>query len=341
MLGLAGPRMANQGVRPIVEFDRLPVTGLVEVLPRLPFFLSLRRRVERLLETDPPDLVIPIDYPGFNLWLAREAHGRGVKVLVYIAPQVWAWRPGRMRALAEDADRVAVVFPQEEAYLREHGVDAHFVGHPLIDRLAEWPSCEEALARANCDPDRPVLGLLPGSRVQEVKRHLGVFLEVARRVTATRPAVQVVVAEAGDVDPALYAAAGPNRRIADSRVVLRASTAALTKAGTTTVEAACAGTPFVVAHRVQPLTYLIGRRLVKLDSIVMVNLLAGRRVVPEFVQDLPVDRIARALEPLLDRENTDRAAMLGALGKVRQRLGGPGAAERAARLAGELLESRR
>jgi lipid-A-disaccharide synthase len=339
-MGLAGPRMREAGVRPIVDFERLLVMGLVEIAARLPFFLKLRRQVLRALSETPPDLVIPIDYPGFNLWLSREAKRRKIRVLYYIAPQLWAWRRDRARVLADCADRVAVVFPQEEPFLREFGVQAVFVGHPCLDRVHHWETRAEALLGAGLDPARPVLGVLPGSRPQEVRRHLGPFLRVADEVVRRRPEVQVVVSGARHVPGHLYE---PARRYAvagDSVRVLRAATAVLAKSGTTTVEAALAETPLVIAHRVHPLTYALARRLVRVESVGMVNILAGRRIVPEFVQDLPVERISAELLPLLEEGSAQRRDMLEALRGVRSQLGDPGAAERVARLAAELLEPR-
>ncbi len=159
--GLAGPRMAEAGVTPIVDFDRLVVMGFVEVVSRLPFFVALRRTLRRLLTDDPPQLVIPIDYPGLNLWLTQEAHRRGIPVLYYIAPQLWAWRQERARILAANAERVAVVLPQEEPFLRNFGVDAVFVGHPLLDRLPTWETQEEAIAALGADPEGPFWGYCP------------------------------------------------------------------------------------------------------------------------------------------------------------------------------------
>jgi lipid-A-disaccharide synthase len=338
MTGLAGPRMAMAGVTPIVEFDRLAVMGLVEVVYRLPFFLSLRRRVRRMLAENPPDLVIPIDYPGFNLRLTQEAHRRGIPVLYYIAPQLWAWRQERARVLAANADRVAVVFPQEEPFLRDFGVDAVFVGHPLLDQASGWESSEEAISAIEADPGRPILGLLPGSRPQEVARMLGPFLAAAAEVTRQRPEVQVMVAGAAGIPEGYYRAAKGYRIVEDSVRLLRAATAVLTKSGTTTLQAALTQTPLVIGYRSHPLTFSLARRLVRVDSIGMVNLLAGERFAPEFVQELPSDRIAARLLPLLDRESADRKAMIDRLEKVRGLLGEPGAAERVARLAAELLE---
>ncbi len=341
LLGLAGPRMAQAGVRPVVEFERLVVMGFAEVVSRLPFFLSLRQRVGRMLAEKPPDLLIPIDYPGFNMWLSKVAHRRGIPVLYYIAPQVWAWRQGRARTLAETTDRVAVVFPQEEPFLQNYGVAALFVGHPLLDRMAGWRGRDEAISRLGADPHRPILGVLPGSRPQEVRRHLAPFLEVARHVLEHSPQVQVIVSGASNVPSRLYSSAADYRVISDSGSVLSAATAVLSKSGTTTIEATLRGTPLVIAHRVHPLTYLLARRLVRVDSIGMVNLLAGQVIVPEFVQELPPERIARELLVLLDASSPKRASMVEALSEVRKKLGQPGASGRVAGLAMELLDGQR
>jgi lipid-A-disaccharide synthase len=340
LIGLAGPRMEDAGVVPIVDFERLVVMGFVEIVSRLPFFVSLRRRIRRLLADDPPDLVIPIDYPGLNLWLTGEAHGAGIPVLYYVPPQLWAWRQERARILAEKADRVAVVFPQEEPFLREFGVEAVFVGHPLLDPVSSWETPSEAIAAIGADPDRPILGILPGSRPQEVRRLLGPFLDAAAQVVRRRPEVQVVVSSAPHVPAGFYAAVREYPVIPDSVRVLRAATAVLTKSGTTTVQAALAQTPLVIAYRVHPLSFLLARRLVRVDSIGMVNILAGERIAPEFVQYLPSERIAEALLPLLDPNSATREAMVESLHAIRAMLGEPGAPERVAGMASQLLDER-
>ncbi len=337
LFGLAGPRMAAAGVEPIVDFDTLMVMGLAEIVSRLGSFVRLRRQVRRLLAARPPDLVIPVDYPGFNLWLCEQAHGRGIPVLYYIAPQLWAWRPQRAQILARHADRVAVVFPHEEPFLREFGVEAVFVGHPLLDCHVARESPREAIAALGLDPARPVLGLLPGSRPQEVRCLLEPFLAVAQEVERRRPDVQVVVSGAPHVPAVYYTAAKGIPLVADSSRVLGAATAVLTKSGTTTVEAALAQTPLVIAHRVHPLTYRVARRLVNVDSVGMVNLLAGERIAPEFIQSLPVARIAEALLPLLDPNSVARRTMLEGLRRVSERLGEPGAPRRVAGMARELM----
>lgn len=337
LMGLGGPLMAAEGVELMAELDELAVMGFVEVLAHLPFFLRLRKRVFRAVETS-ADLVIPIDYPGFNLRLARHARGQGVPVLYYIAPQVWAWHTGRVRQLAEDCDRVAVILPFEEKYLAERGVQAEFVGHPLRD----LPDAEESPAawrrRHGMAEGGPLLAIFPGSRAQEVRRHLELFGEAGELLKRRIDGLEIRIAAASSLDPAVFESFA-DRTVSDTRGLLRASTAALVKSGTTTLEAALAGTPFVVAYRMNAGSYAIARRLVDVPHIALANLVADRRVVPEFVQDAASPQsLADALEPLLTPGTTERAEMQEGLAEVRQRLGGGGAAKRVAEIAAELLD---
>lgn len=341
LLGLGGGRMEAEGVRLMAGLSELAVMGFAEVVRHLPFFIGLRRRVFAALEAEGVDLVIPIDYPGFNLRLARHAHGRGLPVLYYIAPQVWAWHRSRVRDLARDADRVAVVLPFEEEFLRERGVKATFVGHPLLDAPPPLLPRDDWARAHGLDPARPILALFPGSRAQEVRRHLAVFRAAAEEVVTARPDVQPVFGAPPALDAAAYADAGWPI-VPSGGGLLRYAAAALAKSGTTTLEAALAGTPLVVAYRMNRLSYALARRVVKVPHIALANLIAEARVAPEFVQDAATpEALASALVPLLDADSPERRRMLEGWARVQARMGGPGASARTAAIAAELLDARR
>lgn len=330
--------MQAEGVELLAHVSELAIMGLVEVVRHLPFLLALRRRVFAALAAERVDLVIPIDYPGFNLRLARHARSLGVPVLYYVAPQVWAWHESRTKALSQDTDMIAVILPFEEAFLRERGVNARFVGHPLLDTPSTAESRAEWAAKFGIRADQPILAVCPGSRPQEIGRLLEIFSEAAAQVHKGRPDVQPVVAAAPHLNPGLFAdTRWP--RVTDAKGLLLHADAALVKSGTTTLEATLAGTPFVVAYRVNALSYLIARRLVRVPFITLTNLIAEREVVPELVQDRATPAaLAAELLPLLDRNSPAREAMVRDLEEVRTRLGQPGAAERVVELAASLIE---
>jgi lipid-A-disaccharide synthase len=268
--------------------------------------------------------------------LAAAASAAGVPVLYYITPQVWAWGAGRLAELARVVTRAAPILPFEESLLRSHGIDATFVGHPLLDRVGEMPDRHEARRLLGLRDDDTVLALFPGSRTQEIHRHLDDFVATARVLEDRHPGLRVVVSAAPTVtiDPARC----PYPRVPSaSFTVLRAADAALCKSGTTTLEAAVAGCPLVVAYKTSPWTYAIARRVVKIPNIGLVNVVAGKEIAQEFVQDAVVPaRVADALDPLLDAGDPRRAVMIGDLAEVRAKLGTPGAAERVAAIAAEL-----
>ncbi|MDB4907973.1 MAG: lpxB [Gemmatimonadetes bacterium] len=332
-VAIGGERMRAEGAELLEHVDKLAVMGFVEPLRHIPRFLALRRMLRERLASGRVALVVLIDYASFNMKIAADATELGVPVLFYITPQVWAWRPGRMEVMARVITQAAVILPFEEKLLRDHGVNATFVGHPLLDRARNMPSPDEAREQLGLDPRRKVLALFPGSRKQEIAQHLEPFVEIGLELQRRDPALQVVVSGAPTVtiDPA--GCPFPVVRSA-SFAILRAADAAVAKSGTTTLEAAVAGTPMVVAYRTNFINYAVGRRLVTIPDIGLVNIVAGERIVPEFLQDALVpSEIVTVLQRLLDPDSPERARMLTGLARVRSMLGEPGAAGRVAELA--------
>ena len=333
LVGIGGDAMREAGVELIVHVEQLAVMGFVEVLRHVPRHWALLRDLKRRIRSGNTALLILIDYPGFNMKLAAEAAAAGVPVLYYITPQVWAWGAGRLEQLAKTVTRAAVILPFEEKLLSEHGVSTTFVGHPLLDRAERLPTRMEARAQLGVPDESTLLALFPGSRAQEIARHLEPFVATARELERRRPGLRVIVSAAPHVRLDDSACPYPIVRSA-SFSVLRAADAAMCKSGTTTLEAAVAGCPLVVAYRTNAVTYAAARRLVKIPNIGLVNVVAGREVAPEFVQRALVpNAVADALEPLLDRNSAARTRMAAELARVRDSLGTPGAARRVATIA--------
>ena len=340
MVGVGGDQLRAAGVELIRHIDKLAVMGFVGVLKQIPRHWALLHDIDDRLRGGNVDLVILVDYGGFNLHVAAAAKSAGVPVLYFITPQVWASRPGRMRSIAENVTKAAVIFRFEEELLRANGVDAVFVGHPMLDRAAAMPSRAEARAELGLPPDAPVLALFPGSRRQEIARHLGPFVETARLLQARNPALEVIVSSAPNVE--IDPSACPFRVVkASSWTIFRAADAALCKSGTTTLEAAVAGCPLVVAYRAGTIDFAIASQIATVTDIGMVNIIARRRIVPEFVQDdLQPRAVAPVLGELLDHGSARRKAMLRDLEEVRGSLGERGAAGRVAALAVQMIGSR-
>ncbi len=333
MAAVGGGHLRRAGATILMDVAELAVMGFTEVLAHIPRHARLLRQLTARLQSGRVGLVILLDYPGFNLKVAAAARAAGVPVLYYITPQVWAWGAGRLATLSSRITKAAPILPFEEALLRAHGVDATFVGHPLLDRVAGMPSPEEARRRLGLDPAAPVLAVFPGSRRAELARHLAPFLEVATRLQGIVPGLQVVVSVAPTVEIPAAHCPFPLVREA-SFTVLRAATAGLLKSGTTTLEAAVAGLPHVIGYRTSAITYAIAKRVVTIPHIGLVNVVAGRAVSQEFVQGaFRPDRVASALVPLLHVASPERAAAVQGLAAVRDRLGTPGAAQRVADMA--------
>jgi lipid-A-disaccharide synthase len=336
LTGFGGPLMERAGVK---LFDRYEtgVMGFIEVLRHIPRHWELLEKIRARLETGQVKLLVVIDYPGFNMKAAEAATNAGIPVLYYVTPQVWAWGEGRLPRLARIVTKAAVILPFEENLLRGHGIDATFVGHPLLDRAKDMPDKKSARATLGLSDSHPVLALFPGSRQQEIDRLIDDFVETAREAEKQVPDLQVIVSAASEVslDPSRC----PYRIVPSaSFTVLRAADAALCKSGTTTLEAAIADCPLAVAYRTSEISYFLARLLVKIPNIGLVNVVAGREVAKEYVQeDIVPRRIAVELAQLLDSTSQERARVLEGLAEVRAKLGDPGAARRVAQMASDLV----
>jgi len=334
--------MAREGVSLMAGLDQMAVMGFVEVAARLPFFRRLEREVRALLDSGTIDLVVPIDYPGFNLRMTDRAHSGGIPVVYYIAPQVWAWKAHRAARLARTADRIAVILPFEEEIFRKEGGRVSYVGHPLLDVNPPPPDRETFCTQAGFDPGRPILAVFPGSRAQELRRHWVPFLGAALELKSRHPDLQIGVARASGVEASALSGVRESgaRVVEDGRSLLHHARLALVKSGTTTLEAVLEGVPFVVAYRTHPLTFALARRWVRVEYIALANLVAGERVVPEVLQrEVSAARLAQELEPLLS-DGAPRTRMQEGLARAQQRLGTPGAADRVTDLVMEVLVER-
>jgi lipid-A-disaccharide synthase len=335
--GMGGARMVGAGVDVAERTDTTAVMGFVEVLRTLPKHYAMLKAFRRRLESGDVHCLVPIDYPGFNLRLAAAAQRARVPVLYYITPQVWAWGADRLPKMAKVITKAAVILPFEEELLRAHGVDATFVGHPLLDRAREMPDRAKARRSLGLPDDASVLALFPGSRQQEIDRHIDDFVQTAQLLQRAHQGLHVVVATAPGV--AIPGDRCPYRQVTESSLaVLRAADAAICKSGTTTLEAAVAGCPLVVAYRTNRWTHAIARRVVRIPRIGLVNVVAGKEIAREFVQSALVpESMARAVSPLLVADSPERHQMIGDLEEVRRRLGSPGASARVADMVASLI----
>jgi lipid-A-disaccharide synthase len=331
---LGGPLLERAGVRVLDRMESYSVVGFVEAIEKIPAHYRLLNRIKQSFAAKRYDLVILVDYPGYHLRAAAAAAAAGVPVLYYIAPQMWAWGPKRVRKLAL-VNQLAVILPFEEKFFRERGVAATFVGHPLKDRPPP-PSRAEARRTLGLDPGRPTLGLFPGSRGQEVKRHWAMFREAAARVAAARPDLQIIVA--GTAGAAYPEPGNIKVHLGDPLLVFAAADAGICKSGTTTLEAAIADLPMVITYRVHPISSFIAFRLIQVPWVGLVNLVAGYEVAPEFLQGrAKAETLADGILPLLDAANPVTRRQREGLQLVRDRLGAPGAADRVAALAAGLI----
>lgn len=346
--GFGGDRLAAAGATLVENFSGLSVTGLLEVIRLLPRTYATYRRLVAEADAVRPDVFVAIDFPDFNFALARAMKKRGIPIVYYISPQLWAWRSGRMKTMQRLVDRVLVIFPFEEPIYRSAGVPVEWVGHPLFDVQPAARPREVFLRDIGLDPARPVVALLPGSRTNELREILPTLTDAALAVRERVPEVQFIVARAPHLRDALFDPLGPLRASGAPLVsiesqtddVLASADAAIVASGTVTVQAALHECPMVVVYRLSPLTYRLGKPFVRVDTYAMANLVAGRRVVRELIQD---DFTAAGVADETVRILTDRAyadEMRRSLKQVKEKLGDPGASRRAAQAVIEVARRR-
>jgi len=345
--GIGGPRMREAGVDLFADSRDLAVVGLTEVISHWKPIRAAFRRAEAVLRDAPPDLLLLIDYPDFNLRLADRAKRLGVPVVYFISPQVWAWRKSRVQAIARSVEKMLVILPFEEAIYQQAGVPVQFVGHPLLDILPAPMDRTQARQALGLDPGRRIVGILPGSRRRELEAHLPTMLESARILRERIGDFQCLIPVAStlqeeDFRSHLERSAGlPEPILVTNRPfeALGAMDAAVIKSGTATLEAALMGVPMVVVYRTSPLTYALASLLADVPHVALVNIVAGERLVPEQVQgDFTPATIASLMEELLAADPGATGGLRDRLIALRRRLGSPGCFERAAEAIFEVLQ---
>ena len=358
LFGMGGPRMRQAGVEIVVDSSEVALVGLLEVLRKMPALNRAWRRLLAETRRRKPALAILTDFPGFHLHLSRALKRQGVRNVYFVCPQFWAWRPRRVNLIRRRFERGLCIFPFEVDFFRQRGVQVDWIGHPLVDQVHTTMSRAEFAARHGLDAARPIIAILPGSRAGELAQHMPILVEAVAKLRATHPERQFVLALASGLTPAQVNAhlpsnapsgvpsgnptgipsGNPIKIVSESTYdLLAASDVAIVSSGTATVETALIGTPMVVIYRVAPLTAWIARRLVRTPYFAMVNLIAEKRIVPELIQDdFTPARVAQEVEHLLASSEA-RDQMRRDLAVVRQRLGPPGAIDRAADIIAAML----
>jgi len=342
--GLGGPEMERAGVRIMHQSSTMAVVGMTEIIPKSRYIFRVLRELKRSLHVSPPGLLILIDYPGFNLHLAKKAHSLDIPVLYYIPPQVWAWREGRVKKIAKRVNRVAVILPFEKEFYRKHGLKAEYVGHPLLDISLPKRGKEEIKESLDINHDKtPILGLLPGSRNEEIETLLPAMIGAAEIISQDYPHLYCILPLASTVKEDVVAPYIKNAKIdikterLDTKEILKIVDLAFIASGTATLEAAIMETPMVIAYKVSFLSYMLGRFLIKVSHIGLVNLVAGKAVVPELIQGKATALgLAEEAVAILRNESLKRD-MKKSLKLVHEQLGRGGAAKKAAHIAGEMM----
>jgi lipid-A-disaccharide synthase len=336
LTGFGGSHLRDAGADLVGDYHDVSVTGLVEALRVLPRAWQIQRALMDRAAADRPDALVVIDFPDFNFRLADRLHRRGVPVVYYICPQIWAWRPGRLRVLQRLVDHALVIFPFEERIYVDAGIPVSFVGHPLLDLAAAGAGRAQVLHDAGLHGAGPVVAVLPGSRPNEVRATLPILAASLPLIAARLPGVRFLVARAPNLAADLFAplSSVPGVTVASltgrADDVLAASDVVVTASGTATVQTAIHGKPMVIVYRLSPLTYRLGKPLVKVDTYGMVNLVAGRRIAPELIQDAFTPEAVAAETVRFFTDPAYAARTREALAEVQAKLGAGGASQRAA-----------
>ena len=342
--GIGGPEMEKVGVRVMYQLSAMAVVGLTEVIPRIRYIFRALIQLKMTLTRNPPDLLILIDYPGLNLNLAKKAHSLGIPVLYYIPPQVWAWWQRRIRKIAKRVDRVAVILPFEKEFYRRFGLTVEYVGHPLLDVPLPKRGKKKIRECLGIGYERgPILGLLPGSRAEEIVRLMPVMINAAEIISRYYPRLYCILPLASTVREDVVKPYLKNAKIditigrSDTKELLKIADLALIASGTATLEAAIMETPMVIAYKVSPLSSILARFLIKVSNIGLVNLVAGKAIVPELIQNnVTAFRLAEEGMAILKNDGL-RTDMKKGLRLVKEQLGQGGASKKAAHIAGEMM----
>jgi len=346
--GIGGQALKKAGVKILVDASELSVVGITEVFSKIPNLFKAITVVKRHLKSFKPDLVILIDFPDFNLKIAAAAKKLNIPVLYYISPQVWAWRPGRVKTIREVVNHVAVILPFEEDFYKKHNVPVTFVGHPLLDNYTQTDLRQSGTLETveNENHGMPVIGLLPGSRDREVIRHLPVMLTAANILQNRLKNIKFIISIAPSVGKKhVEEILKKHKEISDCELatedvkkVFEMCRIAVAASGTVTLEAAISGTPTVIIYKVSPVSYWLGKLMVQVKNFGLVNLIAGKNIVPELLQDeASPENIANTVFNMLN-DTKGLQKLREQLFEIRDMLGGPGASERVAEIALNMME---
>ncbi len=342
--GIGGERMEQAGVKILVPSSEMAVVGLTEVFSKLRTILKAAKDIKSILKNEHPDLLILIDYPDFNIHIARTAKRHGIPVLYYICPQLWAWRKGRIKKIARRVDRMAVILPFEKEYYRRNPIKMDYVGHPVLDEYPQVIDKSQVVSKTGMDKGLPIVGIIPGSRKEEIRNLLPVMFDASEILLKRFPDLRCILPLAPGIEPSFIQPFVDNSKVpvklfqGSIYEVLSVCDIALVTSGTATLETGIMGVPMVIVYRVSPFSFWLGKMIIDVPFIGIVNLIGEEEVVPELIQDdVTADRLAREALNILENSGV-RENMIKKLNLVKEKLGKGGASDRTAQIALEMME---